>query len=52
MSDKKAERSQPGETIGDDALRNELLNAEAAKKLKQAEDQIKETAHDVERNLK
>ncbi len=52
MSDEKENGSQPGEPIGDDALRNELLNAEAAKKLKQAEDQVKETAHDVERNLK
>ncbi|MFJ2619733.1 hypothetical protein [Glutamicibacter sp. NPDC087344] len=52
MSEEKPGNAQSTEPTGDDELGNELLNAEAAKKLKQAEDQIKETAHDIERNLK
>ncbi|WP_404289182.1 hypothetical protein [Glutamicibacter arilaitensis] len=38
--------------IGDDKQQNEQLNKEAAEKLREAEERIKEAAHDVERDLK
>lgn len=38
--------------FGDDQLQSEMANFEAAQKIKQAEDQVKETAHDIERDLK
>lgn len=49
-SDKDADENIP--PIGDDQQQNEQLNEEAAAKLREAEERIKEAAHDVERDLK
>lgn len=38
--------------ISDDEQQNEQRNAEAVQKLREAEERIKEAAHDVERGLK
>ncbi|WP_181148102.1 hypothetical protein [Arthrobacter sp. MYb213] len=38
--------------IGDDEHLNEQHNADVARKLREAEERIKEVAHDVERGLK
>ncbi|MGO2053984.1 hypothetical protein ACT3UD_15315 [Glutamicibacter sp. 287] len=49
-SDKDADKTIP--PIGDDQQQNEQLNEEAAAKLRETEERIKEAAHDVERDLK
>ncbi|MGP9784074.1 hypothetical protein ACT3UQ_16615 [Glutamicibacter sp. AOP12-B1-11] len=49
-SDKDADENLP--PIGDDQQQNEQLNEEAAAKLREAEERIKEAAHDVELDLK
>lgn len=49
-SNKNSNQTVP--PIGDDEQQNEQRNAETAQKLREAEERIKEVAHDVERGLK
>lgn len=49
-SNKNTDRTVP--PIGDDERLNEEHNADVAQKLREAEERIKEVAHDVERGLK
>lgn len=53
MSKERKDQESPlSGPIGDDELQNEILNAKAAEKIKQAETQVKEIAHDFERGVK
>ncbi|WP_313814905.1 hypothetical protein [Glutamicibacter sp.] len=52
MSKEKDQSSPLKGPVGDDELQNEILNAKAAEKIKQAEVQVKEIAHDFERGVK
>ena len=49
-SNKNTDQTVP--PIGDDEGLNEQHNADEARKLREAEERIKEAAHDVERDLK